>query len=521
MANNSEFANGRSVLTTEQVWNLAQPRTGNGHADPVQLSFLMWLAAEDAAWQSQVQTYRDYYNGEHKYQLTERMREFLELDKNVKFDLNYLPIAVDTLQERLQLDGFDAAEQGGRFDDDEPKPLIQWCIDNNIQSLQNEVHHAALRDRDAYVVVEWDAVNGRPVFSMNEEYDGSYGMVVRYDESDGKTIKFAVKRWRIESGPGAGTTSRMNIYTADAIYKFISGGRGWEQHVDREGDPWPLPWVDGDGRPLGVPVVHFDNQKSELHDLIPAQDALNKAVIDEIAGADTEGFQIITLSGGSKPDPGMIIGPRNVLWAPQGSWGSIGAGGLSALSAIVDGYIQRMAQISRTPIGYFQVSGQVASGDSQKAGDAPLVSKAENRAVRFGSAWRDMMAMARRIHNTFSTAATLDETVNISPVWRPFHRIDAEESARQAAETARIKAQTFVELINTGVPRQTAAELAGYTTTEAADMASAGGRVLPQDSLDIDALAASLVGGDGMAEESVDRMIQASRDFTPARLEDA
>lgn len=464
----------QAAATTQEIWRMVNPPVGNGYPDPVQLSFLMWLAAEDREWQAQVKTYRDYYEGEHLYQLTDRMREFLELDPNIKFDLNYLPIAVDTLRERLRVRGFAAGDQGGEFDDDEPGIFSQWWNANRMDALQDDVHHAALRDRDAYVLVEWDSETGRPRFSLEEEYDGAYGMVVRYDESDGRKLKFAVKRWRVESGPGAGTVARMNIYTVDAVYKFTSSAAGWVEYVEREGDPWPLRWVDKAGRPLGVTVAHFDNKKSELNDLIPVQDALNKAVIDEIAGADTEGFQMITLSGGAKPD-GMTIGPRNILFAPQGQWGSIGAGDLSSLSAIVDKYVMRMGQISRTPLSFFQVTGAVAAAESQKASESPLLSKVENRAVRFGNAWEDVMVFARRLHNAFAPGAPLDEGVPVSCLWGPFERIDAAVTERTGVETAKLRADIFVALTGQGVDALTAARAAGYDEETAAALAAGGG----------------------------------------------
>lgn len=486
MADNSNYSVSptRAAMTTENIWRMVNPPVGNGYPDPVRMSFLMWLAAEDREWQSQVKTYRDYYEGEHLYQLTERMREFLELDPNVKFDLNYLPIAVDTLRERLKVVGFEAGDLGGLFDDQEPGIFSQWWNANRMDALQDDVHHAALRDRDAYVLVEWDNETGQPRFSIEEEFDGAYGMVVRYDESNGRQLKFAVKRWPVESGPGAGQLARMNIYTPDAVYKFVSGSGGWVEYVEREGDPWPLLWAGKDGRPLGVTVAHFDNRKSELNDLIPVQDALNKAVIDEIAGADTEGFQMITLSGGAEPDD-MEIGPRRILYAPQGTWGSIGAGDLAALSVIVDKYVMRMAQISRTPLSYFQVTGQVSASESQKAYDAPLISKVTNRATRFGNAWEDVMTYARRLHNAFAPGPPLDEGTPISCVWDSFERIDAASTDKTEAETRKLRADIFVALVGQGIANLTAARAAGYDEEMAQALAAGGsGRLLIPDAPD-------------------------------------
>lgn len=491
MTDNSNYSVSptKAALTQTQVQQMVKPRYRNTPPNLAELAFLQWLAATDAEAESLIRTYRDYYNGEHTYTLTDRMREFLELDPNVSFDLNYLPIPVDVLNERLNVVGFEvggedentAVMQGG-----ESGLFWQWWNASRMDALQDDVHHAALRDGDSYALTYWDAEARMPRVSFEPAYDGTSGIVVRYNEEDGKTIKFAVKRWRIERGPGAGQESRMNVYTADAIYKFIAGRNGWEEYFI-EGQPWPEQWIGKDGRPLGVPVAHFPNNrggylfgKSELKDLIPAQDALSKAVIDELAGADIGGFRIITLEGGDRPDS-LEVGPGRVLHSPQGKWGSIGADDIEALSSVVTAYVTRMAQMSRTPLSYFQITGQVASSETQRADDTGLVSKAEARAKVFGNAWEDVFYMARKLYNTFGPGG-LTETP-ISTVWGSFERVDKGELDRKTAETAHLKAQTFELLVNRGVERTQAAILSGYTPEEAALMAQTGGRLLAQDSL--------------------------------------
>ncbi len=433
-----------------------------GATDLVKASFIQWLAAADEEQESLYRTYRDYYDGEHIYQLTDRMREFLELDANIKFDLNYLPIPIDVLNERLRVTGFDSDDksQGG-----DEGTLWDWWKLNRMDAHQGDVHHAMLRDGDDYVLVEWDNERGIPLFSLETAFDGTNGVLVRYSEETRRLIRFAIKRWRIESGPSAGTVQRMNVYTADAIYKYISGRDGWEPLLEAgpEGPlPWPLPWLTKGGKPLGVPIVHFRNNaggydfgKSELHDLIPAQDALNKAVIDELAGADIEGFSLITLSGGEAPDDDFELGPRRVIHAPTGTWGSIAAGNLQGLTALVTAYVMRMAQMSRTPLSYFQISGQVSSAESQKATDTGLVSKAENRSVYTGNAWEDVMIIGRKLHNTFGEGEMAEAT--IETVWDSFERVDK-------LETEKARAEIVASLVrDAGTTLEGAADIAGYT----------------------------------------------------------
>lgn len=473
----------RALMTTETAFSRPAFGLGVGAQTTVALSLMEWLAAEDKALQNQYLTYREYYDGEHAPKLTERMRSFLEIVPEIKFDLNYIPVPIDTLSERLRVNGFEAGEQS--------ELLWKWWNDNGMDAVQGDVHQAQFRDGDTYVLVEWDNENGRPVFCHELAFDGTSGVTVRYTEERAREMKFAVKRWRVESGPGAGYTYRMNVYTPAAIYKYITGRHGWQEFVEPDGayaGLWPIPWQTADGQPLGVPVVHFRNNaggydfgRSEMKDLIPAQNALNKSVIDVLAVADTMGFNWPTLSGGMPPvdesgEVAISIGPGKLMYSEKGTWGYIPPSDISKLSGVVNDFIIRMAQISRTPLSYFQVTGQVARAETQKANDTSLVSKAENRATAIGNSWETAMKIARRLQNAFGVFG-IDEEQPVETIWHSFERGDkAEEDAKQA-ETNDRKSQTFERLINAGVMTKTAALLAGYTEDEA--MAMAAGQQLP------------------------------------------
>ena len=75
--------------------------------------------------------------------------------------------------------------------------------------------------------------------------------------------------------------------------KYIMGKTAgqWEPHMDAGDATWPLPWIDGKGAPLGIPVVEFANPGgSEIDQIIGLQNALNKTWLDLIAAADASGF---------------------------------------------------------------------------------------------------------------------------------------------------------------------------------------------------------------------------------------
>jgi hypothetical protein len=196
-----------------------------------------------------------------------------------------------------------------------------------------------------------------------------------------------------------------------------------------DGEPWPLPWLASDGRPLGVPVAHFRNKEqgysygdSEIKDVVPLQNAFNKSLIDLLAAADTTAFRIFTMVGdnptGIKTAPGSWIYTMRPPSGPEGAAiGHIPGEDLSPLIELKDSVAMEIARITRTPLSYFQMSGQVAGSETLKQQEAPLVGKAKKRQVYFGNSWESALRMARALWNTFGPGPALDETQAIEMIW--------------------------------------------------------------------------------------------------------
>lgn len=442
----------------------------NGTPNPAYMAYLSWLANEDTERSGKVKEYRDYYEGNHKTQLTARMRAFLQIGTNSEFTGNYCPIVVDALAERLKVAGFDAGDQGGTFGDNEEAGIfIDWWNRNRGDALQIDVHNAAVREGDTYVIVEWDNEGEYPCWSHEMAYDGSEGVKVHYSKDKRNKIAFATKRWRVaDPHGGMNSTMRLNVYTDDAIYKYASKGgtnaSDWAPY-EVEGEDWPLRWVGSDGLPLGVPVVHFKNNPkgyndgiSEMDKVIPLQNALNKSLIDLIATADVAAFRMFTMTG---DDPtGITIAPGSFIYAenPDATIDVIDGMDMRPMIAVVDSFVTRIAQVSRTPLSYFQASAQIASDDTQRANDSGLVSKAQDRAVSFGNAWEDVLEISRRLHNTFGEGQLDDEP--ISCLWEDFEIID--KMARRVEQSTVIG-----NLVAAGASLYAAARAAGMSEADA------------------------------------------------------
>jgi len=401
--------------------------------DLVQLSYLAWLESQDNERAIKYGLFRRYYEGDHDSQLTARMRKFLKLTDDQEFTLNACPIVVDSLAEKLKVAGFDC--------DNKPDILREWWRRSRMDAVQAVVHTAAIRDGDTYVLVEWSNDHKRPMFTQENAYDGSQGLHVVYSDERRNVPVVAIKRWILTSGVNI-KTRRTNLYYPDRIEKYSDMGTGqtWQEYVDTEGQyagVWPIPWTRS-GEPLGIPVIHFRNKdqgysygESELEDPVPLQNGLTKTLIDLLAAADTTGFQMLTATGVDKaPD---IVAPGMTLWStnPAASYGSISAADLSGLIALKDSIMADIAKITRTPLSYFQMTGQVAAAGTLKEQRSGLISKALDRQTTFGNSWEDVMYMARKLHNTFGSGG-MDEEAEITCDFADDEKPDDNELAAQA-----------------------------------------------------------------------------------------
>lgn len=362
--------------------------------------------------------YREYYDGEHDTQLSDRQREYLQLKVGEEFNDNYCPVVVDALAERLNVIGIKAENQS--------ETMWDWWQINRMDATQKTTHTGAVRDGDDYILVSWDNDKDIPTFSYEPAYDGSEGVEVVYGFEHRNTPIYAFKRWPIEKG------ERLNIYYPDEIKKYTRQNEGdkgndWAEFKDEGDTEWPVPWKNDAGEPLGIPVIHFKNGdrgynygQSELKNIVPLQNALNKSIIDLVAAADTTAFRVYWMIG---DDPsGIKVVPGSWIYSTkppsEASIGHISGEDLSKMIEFKDTFVTEIARVSRTPLSYFQMSGQVAAEGTMKQQESGLVARAKDRQVVFGNAWEDAFYLARRLWNVYANAESLDEEEMIEVLWK-------------------------------------------------------------------------------------------------------
>ena len=275
---------------------------------------------------------------------------------------------------------------------------------------------------------------------VDEQAGGDgYGVWMEYPNDDYlQAPTRAVKQWKEitrDAQDRPTTRYRRTLYFPDRVERYARGGKGaWEPFRDNELDPWPIPWTTETGDPLGIPVIHLRNPglKSELADIIPLQDALNKTWLDILAAEDSTSFRTTILLGLVPTTDGKAPkddGSNLLKLLPGAFWASekkpseaqvinLDPATLAPLLEAEDRIVFRIASISGTPLNRFLTTRQVVGADSAKEGEGPLLGKVRERMTLFGNAWEDLIKISARIANRFG-GATFEAKPQVSTVWEP------------------------------------------------------------------------------------------------------
>jgi len=414
------------------------------------------------ASQDKYRLYRDYYGGDHRLAFaTDKYRStFGQLF--AAFADNLCPAVVDAVADKLQVTDWGIQASEGQSDDalDEQAEAV-WAR-NRMDLRAGEVHQEALREGDAYVLV-WQGADGKAALWPQRADQ----VMVEYDPEDPGKVALAVKVWRVDTkADGTGGRYRVNVYTPQAVLKYVS--RPNLDTLDLKStslQPYP---VKGEAWPLAhnlerVPMVPFPNNAavgqygtSELRDVVPLQDALNKSVADMMVAMEyvalpqrwATGIEVPLDENGEptkdwKPDVSR-------LWstpATDARFGEFGQADLSQFLRVQDGFRSEVARVSATPFHYLMLTtGDFPSGEAMKTAEQRFVSKVRDRMRAFGAAWSEVMALALSIEGTKAL---------LQPDWPD----PAPKSEKDHLEGLKVKSDL-------GVPQEVLWSEMGYTQDE-------------------------------------------------------
>lgn len=374
--------------------------------------------------------YASYHGGDHRLLFaTQKFKStFGQLFQSLKDNL--MPGVVEAFTDRLLVTGF-TVEEGDQQTGDQA-----WQIwrDNRMDERALETHQEALQCGDAYVLV-WPDDEGRArIFPQRADL-----CVVRYSEEQPGEVRWAVKVWRNDEN-----FVRANVYYPDRIEKYVTRNKARGADLiqrassfvqfEAPGEAWPL------ANPFGrVPIFHFANSaglgqygNSELKNLIPLQDALNKALADMLVAQEFAAFPQRWATGieADYDDAGAAKTPFKPgidrLWtsaSEEAKFGQFDAAQLEQYLKVHDSLRSEIARVAGVPLHYLMMNtGNFPSGEALRIAEGRLVKKVTRKQTAWGNVWENVLAFALEVEGQsaaqfsaqWEPAATYSETEELN-----------------------------------------------------------------------------------------------------------
>jgi len=351
------------------------------------------------------QLYHDYAAGRHRLAFaTEKYRNaFGALFR--AFADNLCSGVVDAVADRLVVTGF-SVEQGPESAANDAWAI--WIV-NRMDQRAGEVHNEALTSGDAFVIVWPDGDNNPTIYPQD-----AANVTVRYDPETPGRLLWAAKVWLADD-----KRYRLNLYYSDRIEKYVTqakaeaglpeSGSGFVP-FEAPGEAWPLV------NPYGqVPVFHFANNarvgrfgRSELADVVPLQDALNKSIADMLVAMEfvalpqrwATGLEVEIDEVTGKPKAPFVPGVDRI-WSVASEdtrFGQFDPADLGQFLEVQEKFRKEIATVSRTPLHFIiPPAGQWPSGEALRSAESAFLKKIRDRQVAFGNIWEDVMRFALRV----------------------------------------------------------------------------------------------------------------------------
>ncbi|WP_454175254.1 phage portal protein [Gordonia sputi] len=374
-------------------------------------------------------------------------------DRFGRLATNLPRLAVTSLAERLRVTGFQGADV-----------WPDW-LRNDLDQDSGIAHREALLLGASYVIV-WADQFGRPKVTVE-----SAKQVAVLTDPGTRRITAAVKRWETT------TTTEATVFLPDEIIRL----RAEQTGATTAG----FTVVETLENPLGVvPVVRLKNSDrllddgvSEIDDLRPLVDALNKLLADMMVTSEYVGRPRRWATGIELEERDVLDDNGNptgeteaVNPIPEGSramisendtakFGQLEAANLDGYESAVNVLTAQIMACSGLPAHYIgQLSNTPASADALRAAEASLTARAEARQAAFGRAWEDVARLIVAVRDGADP-----QRVDVRVTW-------ADAATRSIAQ----EADAVVKLYQAGIlPASYALKRLGYSDTEVTEIAAA------------------------------------------------
>lgn len=364
--------------------------------------------------------------------------------------INWPRMYVDSLEERLDIEGFRIAGQPGLDD-----RLWDWWQQNDLDNESSLGHTEALVTGRAYIVVGFnDEDPGTPIITVETQR----ALTAHVDPRTRK-VREALRLHRPNQ---QGQPTAATLYLPDVTRYFVKAPGGWVPDPDIEDVEHGL------GEPPVVPLVNRarigDREgRTEMADVMGLTDAACRALTN-LGGAQellavpqryvlgaTENDFVDQDTGERIPTWLAYIGRIWALENPEASVGQFTAADLRNFTEVLNQYARMVSGITGLPPHFLGFSSEnPASADAIRSSEARLVKKAERRARSFSGPWETAMRLAIRLVDGQEDASRLET------VWRD-----------PSTPTMSASADAAVKLFQAGlIPRQAAWDALGYTAEQ-------------------------------------------------------
>ncbi len=379
-----------------------------------------------------VQRSTDYYEGFQNLAFeSDRFRKAFGAQLSAFAD-NWCAVVVDAVEERLNVEGFRVGREPAGDDD-------AWRIwqANDMDGQIQLAHTDALVSGIAYLI-PWVGENETtPEICVANAHDA----IVECHPKMHRRRRAGLRVYRDEWGH-----DNAELFLPDGVHMFRSAKPRDDMLIV---DAVNVGWVAGEVQPnpLGVvPVIPLPNRprirnsrhgirvQSEIHEIIPLQDAVNKLVADMLVGSEKQALPARWATGLEVPvdpvtnrpvKPEVDTASLMINDSSDGSFGSFPAADLRNFVQGIEMLVQHIASLSRTPPHYLNASADRLSGEAL-ALDTPIPTP---------DGWR-MMGSLRAGDEVFGPDGAVESVVNAFGVLtgRPCFRVSFDDGSEIVAD---------------------------------------------------------------------------------------
>lgn len=399
-----------------------------------------------------ISKFEAYYRGDHPlaFATSEYREEFGRLLEG--YADNWCRLIVDAVRERLFVVGFRFGATDD-LDEDQPDPdeiadRETWAIwqANRLDSRHQQALATSLVAEESYGLV-WPGADSRVEISASGQvrlipgqrpprvtFEHPLQAIVEEDPADPDHRLAALKRW-VDSDGHANAV----VYLPEQLAKFrtekpVAKGvtTSWTLTEEQVNPLFMVPMVPLENRP-----DLFGQPTSEIDDVIPNQDAINKLAADMLVASEYGAFVQRLITGVEIPTDPETNQPlegwdsqalkKRILTvkAPDARGISFQATDLRNFVTALDNRVNSVASQTRTPPHYLNASADRLSGESIKAAESGLVAKAREKQSHYGERFEEIMRLAHLARGDMERATAMDAET----LWRdPETRTESEHT---------------------------------------------------------------------------------------------